>query len=80
MKVFTHATIILMQFSQKTEEFVNLKMYKFQSKDFRCQTRDYLLNNIYKFALWMNALQMWNDCTKDKLTSILKAKFKAVLV
>ena len=23
---------------------------------------------------------MWNDCTEDKLTSILKAKFKAVLV
>ena len=28
----------------------------------------------------MNALQTWNDCTEDKLTSILKAKFKAVLV
>ena len=55
-------------------------MYKFQSKDFRCQTRDYLLNNISKFPSWMNALQTWNDCTEDKLTSILKAKFKAVLV
>ena len=55
-------------------------MYKFQSKDFRCQTRDYLLNSISKFPSWMNALQMWNDCTEDKLTSILKAKFKAVLV
>ena len=28
----------------------------------------------------MNALQTWNDCTEDKLTSILKAKFKAVVV
>ena len=28
----------------------------------------------------MNALQTWNDCTEDKLTSILKAKFKGVLV
>ena len=28
----------------------------------------------------MNALQTWNDCTEDKLTSILKAKFRAVLV
>ena len=55
-------------------------MYKFQSKDFRCQTQDYLLDNISKFSSWMNALQMWNDCTEDKLTSILKAKFKAALV
>ena len=55
-------------------------MYKFQSKDFRCQTRDYLLNSISKFPSWMNALQTWDDCTEDKLTSILKAKFKAVLV
>ena len=28
----------------------------------------------------MNALQMWNDCTGDKLTPVLKAKFKAALV
>ena len=28
----------------------------------------------------MNALQTWNDCTEDKLTSILKTKFRAVLV
>ena len=28
----------------------------------------------------MNALQTWNDCTGDKLTSIQKAKFKAALV
>ena len=55
-------------------------MYKFQSKDFRCQTRDYLLNSISKFPSWMNALHTRNDCTEDKLTSILKAKFRAVLV
>ena len=28
----------------------------------------------------MNTLQTWNDYTEDKLTAILKAKFKAVLV
>ena len=28
----------------------------------------------------MKALQMWNDCWEEKLTSTLKAKFKAVLV
>ena len=55
-------------------------MYKFQSKDFRCQTRDYLLNSISKFPSWMNALQTWNDCTEDKLTSILKTKLRAILV
>ena len=44
------------------------------------QTWDYLLNNISKLTLWMNALQIWNDCTEDKLTSILKANFKAVLM
>ena len=55
-------------------------MYKFPSRDFRCQTRDYLLNNISKFPLWMKALQTWNDCSEDKLTCTLKTKFKALLV
>ena len=55
-------------------------MYKFPSRDFRCQTWDYLENNISKIPLWMKALQTWNDCSEEKLTSTLKAKFKAVLV
>ena len=38
------------------------------------------MNSISKFPSWINALQTWNDCKEDKLTSILKAKFKAVLV
>ena len=28
----------------------------------------------------MDALQMWNDYTEEKLTSVLKAKFKAILM
>ena len=55
-------------------------MYKFPSRDFRCQTQDHLLNNISKFPLWMKALQTWNDCSEEKLTSTLKTKFKAVLM
>ena len=55
-------------------------MFKFQSKEFRSQTRDYLLDNISKFPSWNSALLAWNDCTQEKLTSTLKAKFKAVLV
>ena len=55
-------------------------MYKFQSKNSRCQMRDYLLDNISKFPLWMNALMRWNDCTEEKLTHVLKGKFKALLM
>ena len=55
-------------------------MYKFESKNFRCQTRDYLLDNITKFPAWMNALMTWNDCSEEKLTPVLKGKFKALLM
>ena len=55
-------------------------MYKFESKNFRCQTRDYLLDNITKFPAWMNALMTWNDCSEEKLMPILKGKFKALLM
>ena len=55
-------------------------MYKFKSKNFRCQTRDYLLDNITKFPAWMNALMTWNDCSEEKLTPVLKGKFKALLM
>ena len=42
--------------------------------------RDYLLDNISKFPAWMNALMTWNDCSEEKLTSVLKGKFKALLM
>ena len=55
-------------------------MYKFESKNFRCQMRDYLLDNITKFPAWMNVLMTWNDCSEEKLIPVLKGKFKALLM
>ena len=55
-------------------------MYKFESKHFRYQTRDYLLNNISKFPAWMNTFMTWNDCTEEKLMPVLNGKFKALLM
>ena len=53
-------------------------MYQIENTQFRINTRDYLLDNMEKHPLWLNALKEWHP--EGDLTDILKSLFKTTLL
>ena len=57
-------------------------MFQFESKIFRDQTRDFLLQNLLldKWRLWLNGLKNHYGVTGDELTEKLKNEFRRVVL
>ena len=53
-------------------------MYQIENAQFRINTRDYLLNNMEKHPLWLNALKERHP--EGDLTDVLKSLFKSTLL
>ena len=53
-------------------------MYQIENVQFRINTRDYLLNNMEKHPLWLNALKERHP--EGDLTDVLKSLFKSTLL